>query len=121
MTNKSGIIPTGYCVLVKQHESPRKLGKSALIIAPDQYKDRADGAVTRGEIVAMSPLAFNYAEWPKNKPPAAVGDVIQFKRYSWAHVEGADGKDYWLIEDKSIQAILDRDVWQFVEAADVAA
>jgi co-chaperonin GroES (HSP10) len=118
-TNTSGINPTGYCVLVKQEKTytdnvgPDGVRRSAGgIVIPEQHLDRADGSVTRGVIVAMSPHAFNYAEWAAERPHPKVGDLVVFKRYGWAPTKGADGDDYWLLQDKDIQATLDREAFE---------
>jgi co-chaperonin GroES (HSP10) len=107
--NKSGIWPTSYCVLIEQDKTPRRVGS---ILLADHSKDKLDGGIQRGRIVAMSPIAFDFAQWPdrgashfQRKPE--VGDYIHFRRYSRAECEGADGETYWMIQDKELQAILD--------------
>lgn len=105
MKNESGILPTEYKVLVKPKPAENKIGS---IIVPDETKDRNQFAQTEGELVAISPLAFTYAneaEWagaPKPKP----GDRVLYAKYAGTTVKGKDGADYRLVNDKDVAAVL---------------
>jgi len=105
MKNESGIHPTEYRVLIKPKEVGDKIGS---IIIPDESKDRNQFAQMEGTLVAVSPLAFTYAnesEWngsPKPKP----GDRVMFAKYAGAVVKGRDGADYRIVNDKDITAVL---------------
>lgn len=120
--NRSGIWPTNYCILIKQNKAPRKKGS---LLMPETALDRMDGAITRGVIVAASPLAFDFAQWPdggagyERKP--RVGDHVHFKKFSYAELEGADGETYWMIQDKELQGLLDPAAFGFEEEARNAA
>lgn len=106
MENKSGIYPTEYKVLV----SPIKVDEKTKggIILPDEHKDREQFAQMEGVLVAVSPLAFTYAdvaEWqgqPKPKP----GDRVLFAKFAGASVKGRDGENYRLCNDKDLTATL---------------
>lgn len=105
MKNKSGISPTEYKVLVKTEETEEKTEGG--IIIPDIVKDRNQSAATKGEIIDVSPLAFQYDDWngfeeciPRR------GDKVAFARYSGVTIEGDDGIEYRLINDKDIAAVL---------------
>jgi chaperonin GroES len=105
MTNLSGILPTEFKVLIdpKVVEEKTKGG----IILPDQKKDQDQFAQQEGRIVAVSQLAFSYAsadEWGDAKPK--VGDVVSYARYAGAVLKGRDGKDYRVVNDKDIFAVL---------------
>lgn len=104
--NTSGISPTEYKILVlpKIVEDRSKGG----IIIPDITKERDQFAQMEGKLVAVSPLAFSYAnecEWGAAEKPAP-GDRVLFAKYSGAVVTGADGKEYRLVNDKDVAAIL---------------
>ena len=106
MKNPSGIRPTEYKVLV----SPIKVDEKTKggIILPDETKERDQFAQMQGILVAMSPLAFTYAdkdEWGDAEKPKP-GDKVMFARYAGAAVKGMDGADYRIISDKDVSAVL---------------
>jgi co-chaperonin GroES (HSP10) len=106
--NPSGIQPTEYSVLIDPLQVEEKIGS---IYIPDQSKDREKFAQTKGRIVARSPLAFSYAEpedWDKydaKKPDA--GDLVLYAKYAGVTVKGKDGREYQLIKDKDICALIE--------------
>lgn len=104
MKNDSGIVPTEFNVLIqpKMVEEKTKGG----IILPDDTKERDQFAQMEGVLVACSPLAFTYADWPNSDAPK-VGDRVLFAKYSGAKVTGfKDGKEYRLCKDKDIAAVI---------------
>jgi chaperonin GroES len=106
MTNNSGIMPTEYRVLIKPKSIDEKTKGG--IILPDETKERNQFAQMEGELVAVSPLAFTYAnehEWAGASKPKP-GDRVLFAKYAGAVVKGNDGADYRLINDKDISAVL---------------
>ena len=98
--------PTEYNVLIE----PKKvddMSKGGIII-PDTSKERDQFAQTEGVLVAISPLTFTYAsevEWGVADKPKP-GDRVLFAKYSGTTVKGSDGKDYRLVKDKDITAVL---------------
>jgi len=106
MRNDSGITPTEFKVLIAPIEVEEKT-KGGIII-PDATKERDQFAQMEGVLVAVSPLAFSYAnsaEWGQHDPPQP-GDRVLFAKYSGAVVKGRDGKDYRIVNDKDICAVL---------------
>lgn len=106
MRNESGIFPTEYKVLVSPAEVDAKT-KGGIII-PDETKERNQFAQMEGTLVAVSPLAFSYAgegEW-NGAPKPSVGDRVLFAKYAGAVVKGRDGKDYRIVNDKDLSAVL---------------
>ena len=102
--NKSGIRPTGFCVLVLPKQSERQT-KGGIYI-PDQHTERADIAQVEGRLVAVGPLAWTFDQWPHDSEPPQVGDWVIFKRYSGATpITGADGQSYWLIKGEDVHAV----------------
>lgn len=102
--NPSGIFPTiGVVVLPKDVEKVTAGG----IMLPPETIDKRQLASMEGVIVAVSPLAFVYAddtEWRGAKP--AIGDRVMFARYAGLRQKGADGKDYIVMSDKDVVAVL---------------
>jgi chaperonin GroES len=104
--NPSGILPTEFKVLVRPIKVDEKTKGG--IILPDETKERDQFAQMQGTLVAVSPLAFTYADkdaWGDTEPPKP-GDKVMFARYAGAAVKGMDGGDYRLISDKDVSAVL---------------
>lgn len=99
-----GIAPVEYNVLIIQEAVEEKTMGG--IILPDKVKDTDQAAQQRGRLVAASPLAFNYDNYPVDAVKPRVGDVIWFAKYSGAKIEGKDGKTYILTKDKDIGAVV---------------
>lgn len=76
------------------------------IIIPDEAKDREQFAQMEGTLVARSPLAFTYDDWPAGCNAPGVGDRVLFAKFAGAKVTGKDGKEYRLVNDKDIAAVL---------------
>lgn len=108
MKNESGINPTEYKILILPKAVEEKT--TGGIIIPDQTKDRDQFAQMEGVLIAASPLAFTYAqprEWTEgNGQPPEPGDRVLFAKYAGSVVKGRDGKDYRLVNDKDVAAIL---------------
>ena len=104
MENKSGILPMEYNVLVYPQEVQRTT-RGGLHL-PDETVERDGYARTEGILVAVSPLAFSYAEWPEGARKPRIGDRVMFARYNAHEVTGKDGQKYWLLKDQSISGII---------------
>lgn len=105
LPNPSGITPVEYKVVVlpKKVEEKTKGG----IIRPDIVLEKDEHAAVEGKIVALSPLAFTYEEWPADARKPAVGDSVLFARYSGIRHKGKDGETYVIMNDKDIVAIME--------------
>lgn len=104
--NLSGIQPSEFKVLVEP--KPVESKSAGGIIIPDQTQDKEKYATTEGRIVAVSPGAFIFmseAEWDGLKPK--IGDVVVFAKYAGLHKKGRDGKDYIILNDKDICAVVE--------------
>jgi co-chaperonin GroES (HSP10) len=106
MTNNSGISPQGYNVLVLPQQVEAKT-KGGLYI-PDDTKDREQFAQTEGTLVAASPMAFTFKDWPEGRADdkPRIGDRVLFSRYQATKVRGTDGVEYWLMKDESIAGVM---------------
>ena len=106
MKNESGIMPTEYKILVEPIKVDEKTKGG--IILPDEHKDREQFAQMQGVLVAVSPLAFTYADdeaWGDAEKPKP-GDRVMFAKFAGAAVKGKNGKDYRIINDKDLSAVL---------------
>lgn len=102
--NNSGIIPTEYNVIVAPQEVERTTKGG--IYLPDETVERDSFARTEGTLVAVSPLAFSYADWPEGARKPRIGDRVIFARYNANEITGRDGAKYWLLKDQSIAGIM---------------
>lgn len=101
---KPGIRPSEYNVLIAPEET-EEVTKGGIILAPT-IKEGNDIATVKGRLVAVSPHAFTYAEWPAGDQPK-VGDAVLFAKYAGTLVEGADGREYRLAKDKDVCGVLE--------------
>ena len=101
----SGVIPFEFKVLVKQDIMEEKTKGG--IILPEPARDDQQRAMTKGEIVSMSPAAFSYHNWDKSTRLPQVGDRVVYSRYAGSVIIGKDEVEYRLINDKDIGAIID--------------
>lgn len=112
-TNSSGLIPVEFFVVVELPPRETKIGN---IIVPDSVLDADKLATQEGTLVAISPLAFNYDNWPEGSRKPAVGDKVLFRRFAGAlHERG--GRDYRLLNDKDIIAIIESPAAELKEVA----
>lgn len=103
MTNDSGILPMEYKVLVKPIEVATQTEGGLFL--PDTTKEKDEYARTEGTLIAASPLAFGFDDWPEGSTKPSPGDRVMFARYNAHSVTGKDGHEYWLMNDRSIEAI----------------
>lgn len=104
MKNESGIMPMEYKVLVQPITVEKKTAGG--IVLPDEVLEKNEYARTEGTLIDMSPLAFTYDDWPEGSRRPQPGDRVIFARYNAQEVKGRDGEKYWLMNDKSIEAIM---------------
>lgn len=105
--NLSGIVPVEFKVLVRPHVDDGTVTfKSGFkLLKPDETRERDDHASMEGDLVAVSPFAFSYEEWPAGARKPEPGDTVVFARYSGITIKGDDGQDYRLMNDKDVVAI----------------
>lgn len=101
----SKIRPSEFKILVEPKAVEEKIGS---ILLPDSTKEHDKYATTEGRIIAIAPGAFSFLreeEWAGQKP--AVGDLVIFAKYAGLRKTGRDGKDYLILNDKDICAIIE--------------
>jgi chaperonin GroES len=104
VANPSGIWPTEFKVLVKPKTLEERVGS---IIIPESTRERDQYAQMEGTLVAVSPLAFNYADDGAIAfVPPKVGDHVLFAKYAGADVTGKDGETYRVVNDRDIAAVI---------------
>lgn len=99
-----GFDPVEYKVIVapKVSEAVTKGG----IFLPDEVKDMEGVAEVWGRLVAVSPLAFNFDQWPEDGPPRPKpGDMVLYGKYAGSLITGDDGREYRIMHDKDICAV----------------
>lgn len=103
--NTSGIKPIEFNVLVKQDAVQEKT-EGGLFLA-EESKDRERHAETRGVLVAVSPMAFTYDDWPEGEEPPKPGAKVIFARHAGTFVEGVDGEEYRVLKDKDVVGVIE--------------
>lgn len=104
MSNPSGLSPMEYNVVVQL--DPIEERTAGGIIVPVSKQDRDELAMDEGTLVAVSPHAFTYADWPEGSRKPQPGDRVLFSRYSGAiHERG--GHKFRVLKDSSIIAIVE--------------
>jgi len=118
MKNESGIYPVGYRCLIqllpKQEKDEKGFRKSETgIIYQSIQEDREEAAEMLGTFVMAGGVAFtgdaHTEPWPKNNIPKA-GAKVLFNKYAGGNrLNGTDGKEYALINDTELGAIVEED------------
>lgn len=103
MRNPSGIRPVEFKVLVRPVEV-QKISPGGVHL-PESTVEMEEHAQMQGEIVEISPLAFDYGDYPDGMCPK-VGDMVMFAKFAGAKWKGKDGGDYRVLNDKDIVAVL---------------
>lgn len=98
-----GLDPVEYNLIIAPAIIPDKIGN---IVLADETKESKGMAAQVGRIVACSPLAFNYDKWPSLESKPRRGDIVWFARYAGGLFEGADGREYRIIKDKDVGAVI---------------
>jgi co-chaperonin GroES (HSP10) len=76
------------------------------IILPGEKVERDKLAYEEGTLVAVSPFAFTYAEWPEGVEKPQIGQRVMIERYAGLLRE-REGKSYRIINDKSLVAVIE--------------
>jgi len=103
--NTSGIRPVEYNVLVKPKDVETKT-KGGLLLA-DSTVEKEEFGRMEGTLVAASPLAFSFADWPDASQMPQVGQTVIFSKYQATEITGRDAGKYWMMKDKSIAGVIE--------------
>jgi len=105
--NTSGISPVEFKILVLPKEVEKKT-KGGLLLA-DSTIEKDEFGRMEGVMIAASPMAFRFEDWPDDNRKPQVGDRVLFSRYNADKVLGRDGVTYWIMNDKSVMAVMEQD------------
>ncbi len=94
--------PVEYNVIICP-ESVEEKTRGGLIL-PESVKETEELAKSWGLLVAKSPLAFNYDEWPENADKPKPGDHVFYARYAGTMIEHG-GKQYRIMKDKDVALV----------------
>ena len=103
--NNSGIRPMEYNVLVKPVDV-EKATKGGLLL-PESAIEKEEFGRMEGVLVAASPMAFKFEDWPDDVPGPMIGDRVVFSRYQATELTGRDGGKYWMMKDRSIAGVME--------------
>lgn len=103
MSNPSGIDPVEYNIVVRMDAVEEKTASGLYI--PQTKTERDKLSADEGTIVAVSPLAFTYADWPEGSRIPQVGDRILMAQFDGRIWERGD-TTFRLIKDKSVIAVI---------------
>lgn len=102
--NPSGIRPVEFKVVV--YPKPVQEVTAGGIHLPPVKVDTDKYATQEATIVAIADKAFSEADiWGSNPPK--VGDVVLFAKYAGLLRKGKDDKDYRVLNDKDVCAVLE--------------
>jgi chaperonin GroES len=101
MSNKSGISPVEYKVLIKQDVVEEKTSGGIILAA--ETKNREQMAQSKATIIAVGGNAFE--DWIGTVPKR--GERVLTAQFAGVKADGADGEEYRLINDKDITAVIE--------------
>ena len=102
MINTSGIHPKGHRVLILP-DPVEEVTQSGIILSVGENRDRERLAQLKGTIVELG----NTAWLDQPSPWANEGDHVIFGKYSGLIYQGADEKEYRIINDLDVVALVD--------------
>lgn len=100
---KPGFYPVEYNVLIAAEGVVER--SAGGIIIPPKAAETTQAASMKGLLVAVSALAFDYAEWPSGSRKPQVGDIVLFAKYAGVLVTGDDGRELRACKDRDIIAV----------------
>jgi co-chaperonin GroES (HSP10) len=102
MQNTSGIHPKGHRVLILP-DPVEEVTQSGIILSVGENRDRERLAQLKGTIVELG----NTAWLDQPSPWAKEGDHVIFGKYSGLIYQGTDDKEYRIINDLDVVALVD--------------
>lgn len=100
---KPGLRATGFALIVAVPPVEEKTAGGLYL--PDSAKEKERLTAVQGRIVSMSPAAFDHADFSGSAP--SIGNVVQFAKLAGVMTTGADGREYRIIQDKDVMAIVE--------------
>lgn len=119
--NDSGLIPVEFTVVVELDPAEQKT-KGGIILTT-QTVEADEISAQQGVLVAASPVAFDYAEWPEGARRPEVGDRVLFRKYAGGQggifkktINGVERR-WRVMNDKDVIAIVEPDAAELSAAA----
>ena len=104
MTNVEELQPVEYNVVIELDRAEERTAGG--IILTTEKVDRNRLEETAGTLVSLSPLAFNYDDWPESARKPQIGDRVHFARYAGILSECAENRWVRIIKDREIVAVV---------------
>ncbi len=104
MSNPSGLSPLEFNVVVRLDKAEEKTAGGIYLPATAQDRDKFE--CEEGDLVAVSPFAFSYADWPEGARMPQIGDRVLISRFAGVLRERG-GRDYRIVKDKDIVAVIE--------------
>lgn len=101
---RPGLSPFGFNLLVAME--PIQKSSPGGIQLPDSVIEKQRIVQVRGRLIAVSPVAFDFASFPAETKPR-IGDAVMIAKLSGILTEGADGNEYRIISDKDLVCTID--------------
>lgn len=105
MTQVEDLQPVEFNCIVELDPTEEKTAGGILL--PGQKVERNRLEETVGTLVAVSPFAFNYDDWPADASKPKVGDRVFFARYAGI-LQDCEGRWVRIIKDKDVVAVVGR-------------
>lgn len=102
--NTSGIEPLDVRVLVYP-DPVEEVTKGGIILAPT-VTEKEKYATVKAELIAVGANAFAEAMRNPEFIPPVPGNRVMIAKYGGVNIKGDDGKDYRLLNDEDIVAVL---------------
>lgn len=100
---RPGLRATGFALIVAV--APVAEQSKGGIFIPDSAREKEKLTGVQGRIVSMSPACFDHGQFGDAVP--GVGSVVQFAKLAGVMTTGADGREYRIIQDKDVMAIVE--------------
>ncbi|MBI0474229.1 hypothetical protein D9601_02465 [Sphingomonas sp. MA1305] len=79
--------------------------KHGSVFIPDSVRDKDKLTGVQGRVVSKSPACFDHGQFGDAVPE--LGDIVQFAKLAGVMTTGADGREYRIIQDKDVMAIVE--------------
>jgi co-chaperonin GroES (HSP10) len=100
---RPGLRATGFAMIVAV--APVAEQSKGGIFIPDAVREKDKLTGVQGRIISKSPACFDHGQFGDAVPQ--VGDVVQFAKLAGVMTTGADGREYRIIQDKDVMAIVE--------------
>lgn len=103
MHNAIDLLPMEFNIIIALDPVEEKTAGGIILTSEKVERNRLEEV--EGTLVAASPLAFTYEEWPADAYMPQLGDRVFFARYAGILVE-RDGVWLRVIKDKELAAVV---------------